>query len=93
MPAAKIAMEQRSVRPKQSVNACFVIPACGSANLPSAGILGMPTGPFLYADQLMDTLHKKAEKRCASPQFPTYQLHPAQQFHARKKNNFAVVFA
>ena len=28
-----------------------------------AGILGMPTGPFLYADQLMDTLHKKAEKR------------------------------
>lgn len=28
-----------------------------------AGILGMPTGPFLYADQLMETLHKKAEKR------------------------------
>ena len=53
----------------------------------------MPTGPFLYADQLMDTLHKKAEKRCASPQFPTFQLHPAQQFHARKKNNLAVVFA
>ena len=27
----------------------------------------MPTGPFLYADQLIDTLHKKAENRCASP--------------------------
>ncbi|KAL3138308.1 hypothetical protein ABBQ32_006119 [Trebouxia sp. C0010 RCD-2024] len=27
------------------------------------GILGMPTGPFLYADQLIDTLHRKAENR------------------------------
>lgn len=26
-----------------------------------AGILGMPSGPFLYADELMDTLRKKSE--------------------------------
>ena len=28
-----------------------------------AGILGMQSGPFLYADQLMDTLRAKAENK------------------------------
>ena len=28
-----------------------------------AGILGMPNGPFLYADQLIDTLHHRANSR------------------------------
>lgn len=27
------------------------------------GIMGMPTGPFLYADQLIDTLEQKAKRR------------------------------
>lgn len=29
----------------------------------AAGVLGMPTGPFLYADQLMNTLHMKYHAR------------------------------
>lgn len=31
-----------------------------------AGILGMPTGDFLYADQLQKTLREKAANKCAS---------------------------
>ena len=38
----------------------------------SAGIVGMPTGPFLYADQLIDVLHSKAENRCASAHAAAY---------------------
>lgn len=33
------------------------------AVLPFAGILGMPSGPFLYADQLIETLHNRANRR------------------------------
>ncbi len=29
------------------------------------GILGMPTGEFLYADKLAKTLHRKAAEKCA----------------------------
>jgi len=29
------------------------------------GILGMPTGPFLYADQLIGTLRNKSASKCA----------------------------
>ena len=28
------------------------------------GILGMPWGPFLYADQLISTLEKKTKSKC-----------------------------
>ena len=47
-----------------------------------AGILGMPTGPFLYADQLIDTLQTKANQRYKDAAVSS--AHIRKSLHTRK---------